>query len=106
LIKKLEDSNEAATATDKVTEALVVSSAYRTETSQTKELPVIQTKEDVVGKQESVHHDTNSTGLEQKKTESEYVASTAELASLPVSPAIPPNTNAPNRGVMRGQLKE
>ena len=74
LIKKLEDSKEAAPATDKLTEALVVSSASLIETSQTKELPVIQTKEDVVGGQESIHHDTNSTGLEQKKTESEYVA--------------------------------
>ena len=106
LIKKLEDSNEAAPATDKLTEALVVSSASLIETSQTKELPVIQTKEDVVGEQESIHHDTNSTGLEQKKTESEYVASTAELASLPVSPAIPPNTNAPKNVSLRGQLKE
>ena len=106
LIKKLEDSNEAAPATDKLTEALVVSSASLIETSQTKEFPVIQTKEDVVGKQESIHHDTNSTGLEQKKTESEYVASTAELASLPVSPAIPPNTNAPKIVSLRGQLKE
>ena len=106
LIKKLEDSNEAAPATDKLTEALVVSSASLIETSQTKELPVIQTKEDVVGEQESLHHDTNSTGLEQKKTESEYVASTAELASLPVSPAIPPNTNAPKIVSLRGQLKE
>ena len=106
LIKKLEDSNEAAPATDKLTEALVVSSASLIETSQTKELPVIQTKEDVVGKQESIHHDTNSTGLEQKKTESEYVASTAELASLPVSPAIPPKTNAPNIVSLRGQLKD
>ena len=106
LIKKLEDSNEAAPATDKLTEALVVSSASLIETSQTKELPVIKTKEDVVGEQESLHHDTNSTGLEQKKTESEYVASTAELASLPVSPAIPPNTNAPKIVSLRGQLKE
>ena len=106
LIKKLEDSNEAAPATDKLTEALVVSSASLIETSQTKELPVIQTKEDVVGEQESIHHDTNSTGLEQKKTESEYVASTAELASLPVSPAIPPNTNAPKNVSLRRQLKE
>ena len=106
LIKKLEDSNEAAPATDKLTEALVVSSASLIETSQTKELPVIQTKEDVVGKQESIHNDTNSMGLEQKKTESEYVASTAELASLPVSPAIPPNTNAPKNVSLRGQLKE
>ena len=106
LSEKLEDSNEAAPATDRLTEAPVASSAPLIETSQTKELPVIQTKEVVVGKQESVHRDTNSTSLEQKKTESEYVASTAELASLPVSPAIPPITNAPKVVSLRGQLKE
>jgi cell division protein FtsN len=103
---KLEDSNEAVPATDGPTEAPVASSAPLIETSQTKELPVIQTKEVVVGKQESVHRDANSTSLERKKTESDYVASTGELASLPVSPAIPPITSAPKVVSLRGQLKE
>src|SRR5262245_31869735 len=103
---KLEDSNEAAPATDGPTEAPVASSAPLIETSQTKELPVIQTKEVVVGKQESVHRDANSTSLERKKTESDYVASTGELASLPVSPAIPPITSASKVVSLRGQLKE
>ena len=44
--------------------------------------------------------------LEQKETESEYVASTGDLASLPVSPAIPSITRAPKIVSLKGQLKE
>jgi DedD protein len=95
LREKLEDSNEAGPAADRLTEAPVASAAPLIETSQTKELPVIQTKEVVVGKQESAHRDTDSASLEQKKTESEYVASTGDLASLPVSPMMPTIANAP-----------
>jgi hypothetical protein len=108
LREKLEDSNEAVPAADRLTEAPVASSAPLIETSQTKELPVIQTNEVVVETQESAHRDTNSTSLEkkQKKTESEYVASTADLASLPMSAAIPSITNAPKVVSLKGQLKE
>jgi cell division protein FtsN len=106
LSEKLEDSNEADPAAGRLTEAPLASSAPLTETSQTKELPVIQTQEVVVAKRESAHRDTNSPSLEHKKTESEFDASTGDLASLPVSPAIPSITNAPKVVSLKEQLKE
>ena len=44
--------------------------------------------------------------LEQKETESEYVASTGDLASLPVSPVIPSITSAPKIVSLKEPLKE
>jgi DedD protein len=78
--EKLEDSNKAAPAADRLTEAPVASAPPLIETSQTKALPVIQ---------------TNSLSIGQKETESEYAASTGDLASLPVSPVMPSITDAP-----------
>ncbi len=78
--EKLEDSNKAVSAADRLTEAPVASAPPLIETSQTKALPVIQ---------------TNSPSVGHKETESGYAASTGDLASLPVSPVMPNITDAP-----------
>lgn len=93
LREKLEDSNEKASAAAKLTEVLADLSTPVKETLPTRELSVIQTTEVVPGKQESARRETVSTSLKQK-TESEYVTSTGNLASLPVAPAIPTITDA------------
>jgi cell division protein FtsN len=91
--EKFEDSNERAGTTAKLTE--VPTELSSKETLQTRDLPVIHTKEVVVGKQESVRRETVSTSLEQKQTESEYVTSPGDLASLPVVPATATITDGP-----------
>src|SRR5262245_213840 len=93
--EKLEDSNEKAGTTVKRTEVPADLSTPLKETLQTTELPVIQTKEVVLEKQESARRDGVSASLEQQKTESEYLTSTSDLASLSVRPAIPTITDTP-----------
>src|SRR5262245_21134541 len=95
LSEKLEDSRETAGAVVNPTEVPADLSSPSKETLQTRDLPVIQTNEVVLEKQESARRATVSTSLEQRKTESEYVTSTGDLASLPVSPVMPTITDIP-----------
>jgi cell division septation protein DedD len=93
LSEKLEDSNETASTTAKVN--VVPADLSSRETLQTRDLPVIKSKEVILEEQEAARRETVSTSLEQKRTESEYITSTDDLASLPVPPAIPTITGAP-----------
>src|SRR5262249_41517875 len=77
LSEKLEDSNERAGTTAKVNEAPADLSSKET---QTRDLPVTKSKEVILEEQESARRETVSTSLEQKKTGSEYVTSTGDLA--------------------------
>jgi len=95
LSDKLEDSNERVGTTAKLTEVPADLSTTLKETLQTRDSPVIQTKEVSLEEQESARRETVSTSLEQKKTDSEYVASTGDLASVSVPPAIPTIADAP-----------
>src|SRR5262245_3502167 len=95
LSEKLEDSNERVGTTAKLTEVPADLSTPLKETSPTRDSPVIQTKEVSLQEQESARRETVSTSLEQKKTDSEYVASTGDLASVSVPPAIPTIADAP-----------
>src|SRR5262249_2210067 len=85
LSEKLEDSKERAGTTAKLNE--VSADLSSKETLQTRDLPVIKSKEVILEQQESARRETVSTSLEQKKTESEDVAFADNLASLPVPPA-------------------
>jgi hypothetical protein len=102
--EKVEDSNERASAAAKLTEVTADLSTPVKETVQKRELSVIQTKEAVPGKQQSARRETVSTSLEQKKTETEYVTSTGDLASLPGPPAIPIITDAPKVVSLKEQV--
>src|SRR5499426_4175025 len=93
LSEKLEDSNERAGTTAKLNE--VPADLSSKETLQTRDLPVLKSKEVILEQQESARRETVSTSLEQKQTESEYVASPGDLASLPVLPATATIMDAP-----------
>jgi SPOR domain len=95
LSEKFEDSNETAGTTAKPTEVPADLSTPLKETLQTRDLPVIKTKEVILPEQATARREGVSTSLEQKKTESEYVASRGDLASLSVPPAIATITDAP-----------
>jgi cell division septation protein DedD len=93
LSEKLEESKEKAGKTAKLTE--VTADLSSKETLQTRDLRAFETKEGILKEQESTRREKVSTSLEQKKTESEYVTSIGDLASLPVPSAIPTITDAP-----------
>ena len=82
-------------AADKPGEAPVASSApIQASTKELKELSVAPLKKDVVvGKQESADR-ASLASLEQNNAETENVRPGVDLASLPVSPALAPITDA------------
>ncbi len=108
LTEKLADWNEVRPAANNPGEAPVASSApIQASTKELKELSVAPLKKDVVvGKQESADR-ASLASLEQNNAETENVRPGVDLASLPVSPALVPITDALKvEGAIKDPLKE